>query len=901
MAARSQTDADSREEIEENLTHLLPREPFPQYIDDTLFLDVQELLAQHPDKTIQQWSDKPRLYTLLRMLGYDDEGNVFTKFDTEQITDFWLPLTAPTLHQLAASTNLTPSHVRRTQLHILSKSEQMSEEKLLSSVHSHRHIQYGSAHFEELGKIGRGGSAEVTRVRHKLSGKEFACKRISRAETIKAQRSQLIEFRQEVQVLQKISHHHLVSFIASFTDLTSFSLILNPVAKDVLKSMLERQSRDQPLSNTDIATLRHSFGCLATALSYLHEKRVRHKDIKPGNILLSEGRVYLCDFGISRDWSLSENSTTEGDVLKFTRRYCAPEVFGRDPRNTKSDIWSLGCVFLEMISVVKGYPLEELNHFLLSYSVDASAQGLWCAPESMNAWLVNIRSEKNDSADDLPLDWIIPMIRTEAEERLNADEVVGMIHKQTADLPRCDMYMPACCRRSDSILPIEAVDSPTLAHPQADGLGIFQPSSPPRYLGLPPRNESPVSLNRPSMNSSFRGRSMSRDRSVSPRTQDYNVPRDSNDTVPFTMDPIFASPPTRPIQHISTRAESHRSSSLSFPQAPGSIASSSGFRRSPVPPPAGFEVKCACAGLPNEKHIFNAPFLSSIIERIVPTTDICTKCEMGENKVQIYESTPDDANTRGSQMPLLWWVTRRLVISYLSGTPEMRRCSSFWVPLADVRFASTGTEVVLRWSDCNQMTQRRSGNYSQHYDWLYDPKEPNNSLIIRFNDKDEAQHFMDVVRLPYEDGITVRQGRKVDVSDTQELHTFEVGRRGIRNYRVATLTTLENSFANSKLFVQWPELDIDIHIPRYPTTTGYQLIVQLNNVSTPTYHSDIRGEPSVDHKKIGRFQKAHLLKSSFMATFSLGMQPQLPIPPFGTTFPRTVPSLANNVQAWSKC
>lgn len=52
---------------------------------------------------------------------------------------------------------------------------------------------------------------------------------------------------QEIDVLNRISHHHVVKLIASFTDEISFSLILNPVAKDVLKSVLERQSREQPL------------------------------------------------------------------------------------------------------------------------------------------------------------------------------------------------------------------------------------------------------------------------------------------------------------------------------------------------------------------------------------------------------------------------------------------------------------------------------------------------------------------------------------------------------------------------------------------------------------------------------------------------------------------------------
>lgn len=81
---------DAREEIEDSLAHIVPHKPFPQYIDDAVFLDVKELLNQHPDKLIRAWSENPRLYTLLRMLGFDDDTPVFSKFDTEQIGDFWV-------------------------------------------------------------------------------------------------------------------------------------------------------------------------------------------------------------------------------------------------------------------------------------------------------------------------------------------------------------------------------------------------------------------------------------------------------------------------------------------------------------------------------------------------------------------------------------------------------------------------------------------------------------------------------------------------------------------------------------------------------------------------------------------------------------------------------------------
>jgi tRNA A-37 threonylcarbamoyl transferase component Bud32 len=402
---------DAREEIEDALTHIIPHKPFPQYIDDTVILEVKELLTQHPDARVSAWKDKPRLYTLLRMLDYH-EGQVFARFEKEFFGDFWLPLGLAALDQLATTAGFSASQFRRAQLHILSRPEQMSEEKLFSTVHIHRHIQYGNSHFEEKERIGVGGSAEVVRVKHKLSGREFACKRILRKPSIQAQRNQLIEFEQEVGVLQKISHPHFVCFVASFTDLASFSLILEPVASDVLTLMLERQTRDQPLSDTDVSTLRQSLGCLSTAVAYLHQQKVRHKDIKPGNILVSGRRVLLCDFGVSLDWSNSEHSTTEGIPHRYTYRYSAPEVKDHDRRNSKSDVWSLGCVFLEIITVIKGYTIDEFHRFLIENNTGEGDTRLWYSPEAMRAWIEEIQSENHDSADDLPLSWIIPMVRS---------------------------------------------------------------------------------------------------------------------------------------------------------------------------------------------------------------------------------------------------------------------------------------------------------------------------------------------------------------------------------------------------------------------------------------------------------------------------------------------------------
>ena len=66
-------------------------------------------------------------------------------------------------------------------------------------------------------------------------------------------------------------------------------------------------------------------GCLVSAIAYLHSQSIRHKDLKPSNILLSRGRLYLSDFGNATDFSqLTQSATDNGGG---TPRYLSPEVY----------------------------------------------------------------------------------------------------------------------------------------------------------------------------------------------------------------------------------------------------------------------------------------------------------------------------------------------------------------------------------------------------------------------------------------------------------------------------------------------------------------------------------------------------------------------------------------------
>jgi len=71
-------------------------------------------------------------------------------------------------------------------------------------------------------------------------------------------------------------------------------------------------------------------GCLANALAYIHSKGIRHKDIKPKNILVNGDDVLFADFGSSHAFLDEERNTTDGPAYGHTLMYCASEVKAED-------------------------------------------------------------------------------------------------------------------------------------------------------------------------------------------------------------------------------------------------------------------------------------------------------------------------------------------------------------------------------------------------------------------------------------------------------------------------------------------------------------------------------------------------------------------------------------------
>jgi serine/threonine protein kinase len=203
--------------------------------------------------------------------------------------------------------------------------------------------------------LGRGSYGFVDQVEARLQNRAVFARKLFRLHTVFPKREKQIEkIKEEARIANRLQHWHIVRVIETYQWRQHFGIIMLPIAQSDLSTLLDQiDTADGP---GRIALLEHIpgwCGCLIQAMNYLHQELIRHKDIKPSNILIKDGKVYLTDFGFAKDMSNEESSGTDGSVGPFTPRYCAPECVQDSARRGRpADIFSLGCVFLELATVL---------------------------------------------------------------------------------------------------------------------------------------------------------------------------------------------------------------------------------------------------------------------------------------------------------------------------------------------------------------------------------------------------------------------------------------------------------------------------------------------------------------------------------------------------------------------
>ena len=211
-----------------------------------------------------------------------------------------------------------------------------------------------------------------------------------------------------------------------------------PIADSNLAEYLELA--DTSLESQHLIRIRAWFGCLATAVHYLHDNQIRHRDIKPANILVHGLNILLVDFELALDWKDLDQSTTTAPCGR-TPQYAPPEVINLRKCNSTSDIWSLGCVFLEMVTVLKGKRVDELRRHFISRT---DSKCFFNNLRGIHSW-ISVLAQISD-ADNDPLLWTSKMLQPERTLRLKAVAVVDLIRRSNCTTSHSNRYFGACCQ-----------------------------------------------------------------------------------------------------------------------------------------------------------------------------------------------------------------------------------------------------------------------------------------------------------------------------------------------------------------------------------------------------------------------------------------------------------------------
>ncbi|KDO20346.1 CMGC/MAPK protein kinase [Saprolegnia parasitica CBS 223.65] len=270
-------------------------------------------------------------------------------------------------------------------------------------------------HYQIETVLGQGSYGQVVRCKHLPTGDVVAIKKIQNvfSDPIDAKR-----ILRELCILRQLKHRNIVQIreILCPADLTSFQNLY--VVFEFLPSDLEKLLHSPQFLTAE--HIRWLLLDLLKALKYMHSASIVHRDLKPANVLLnlSPVAIKICDFGLARTianpTSIPSTSSSKrkrdasptGAAAKkkiqrqltehvVTRWYRAPEIIFRDhDYSTGIDVWSVGCIFAELLSMQKTSVPSHFNR-------EPLFPGVSCFPLSPGASQMALPQDSRDQLNTI--------------------------------------------------------------------------------------------------------------------------------------------------------------------------------------------------------------------------------------------------------------------------------------------------------------------------------------------------------------------------------------------------------------------------------------------------------------------------------------------------------------------
>lgn len=224
-----------------------------------------------------------------------------------------------------------PEHTRESDTAVINR----------KSTNGHKNKREGSVRRGKwaLGqKIGIGSFGVVHVGMNMQTGKLMAVKSIELAP------SAMKDIRCEIDVLKSLEHINIVRYLGAERDEKKLHIFQEWVPGGSVTDLINK------FGAFPISVVQSYLSQILTGLAYLHQNGILHRDIKGGNVLITDhGIVKLADFGASKRLAHQQADMMESLTMRGTPYFMAPEVF-EEKYGGKADIWSVGCVAFQMAS-----------------------------------------------------------------------------------------------------------------------------------------------------------------------------------------------------------------------------------------------------------------------------------------------------------------------------------------------------------------------------------------------------------------------------------------------------------------------------------------------------------------------------------------------------------------------
>jgi cyclin-dependent kinase len=262
--------------------------------------------------------------------------------------------------------------------------------------------------YEKLEKLGEGTYGVVYKARDKVTKELYAFKKIRLESEDEGIPSTAIR---EIALLKELQHPNIVRIQDVIHTNKKLILVFEFVDQDLKKFFTGREGK--PLDSIYVKSLLYQ---LIKGIEHCHKMKVLHRDLKPQNLLVSkEGVLKLADFGLARAFGIPVKNYTNEVVTLW---YRAPDILlGSKNYSTSIDIWSIGCIFAELVNLKPLFPgSSEADQLKRIFKVTGTPSAdKWTTITDLPEW----KPENFEKYPGIPLTSICPKLEPEGIDLLD--------------------------------------------------------------------------------------------------------------------------------------------------------------------------------------------------------------------------------------------------------------------------------------------------------------------------------------------------------------------------------------------------------------------------------------------------------------------------------------------------